>query len=747
MGILAPLMLFGALAVGVPIALHFFYKARHRPLPWAAMEFLRQSIEQTSRRLKFQELILLALRCLTLILLALALARFSFSTGARSGRGESVAAVFVFDTTYSMGAKDQDKNRLDRAKEAALSIIDSLPRNSSVQIYMCTDRATPLPFTPTNLDQARNVVRGIELTSQTGDMLPGLTEGDAALDRAEGTNKELYIFSDLQKNGWERQAAALKEKAKEIQKRATLVIVRCGNPERPVNNVLVTDIIFPGGIPHTNTRLPFTVLLKNTGRDPVLNIGVTLEVDGQLQTVDSGLAARIEPGQTFPVTLTGLLSKAGPNLLTAKIGEGNKDAAIPGQPAPASTPDDLPGDNRFDKIILVRDRVRVLLIDGNRDPRDPKDSAGHFIKNALVPVPEINRPDYFIRVTDVTPNEATPALLNDADLCILANVSARDSDRNGIPGLSQAFADRLAKFVSEGHGLIIGAGEFTMPKGYNEVFKPLGLLPFDLTAVDTTKPEIPFKPAPDTTESPSFLSRLREEPYATVTADADVWSYIGTNEATTPNPGRVVLRLDNGKPILVAKALGEGEVLMLLTSLDAKWTNWPSKAGSYLSIVQMVLSHFTGRVPVGTNLVAGETFAWSPPEANRTIDLLRPNKSRTKIGKAVVAADGTKPGVTATDAFTAGVYQMGYEDESAPTGPRFAVNPDQRESYDLDSMTDDAVTNAVGFKPMMVTAGNEADSLVGNERDRRELTVYILMLLLLVAGAETAWAWKCGRAK
>lgn len=747
MGILAPLMLLGGLAVSIPLVLHFFYKARHRPLPWAAMEFLRQSIEQTSRRLKFQELILLALRCLALILLALALARFSFSSGARSGRGESVAAVFVFDTSYSMGAKDQDKNRLDRAKEAALSIIDSLPRNSSVQIYTCTDRAAQLPFTPTNLDQARNVVRGIELTSQTGDILPGLIEGDAALDRAEGTNKELYIFSDLQKNGWERQAAALKEKAKEIQKRATLILVRCGNPERPVNNVLVSDITFPTGIPHTNTRLPFTVLLKNTGRNPVLNVAVTLEVDGQLQNIDSGLAPRIDPGQTVPVALTGLLTKAGPTLVTAKIGEAAKEA-IPGVQGPASAPDDLPGDNRFDKFILVRDKVRVLLVDGNRDPRDSKDSAGHYIKTALLPVTQIALPDYFIKVTDVTPNEATPALLNDSDLCILANVPASDRDRNGIPGLSPAFADRLSKFVSEGHGLIIGAGEFTMPAGYNAVFKPLGLLPFDLTASDTTKPETPFHPAPDTTESPSFLSKVREGQFADATAKVEVWTYMGTDEASATG-GRVMMRLDNGKPILVAKNVGEGEVLFLLTSLDATWSNWSGKdgGGSFVSIVQLVLSHFTGRVPVGTNLVAGETFSWSPPEANRTIDLLRPNKSRTKIGKSIVAADGTKPGVTATDAFTAGVYQMGYEDESAPTGPRFAVNPDQRESYDLDSMTDDAVANAVGFKPILISAGNEADSMVGSERDRRELTVYILMVLFLVAGMETGWAWYCGRAK
>lgn len=58
-----PLLLLGGLAVALPIALHFLFKAWYRPLPWAAMEFLRKSIEQTSKRIKFRELILLLIRC------------------------------------------------------------------------------------------------------------------------------------------------------------------------------------------------------------------------------------------------------------------------------------------------------------------------------------------------------------------------------------------------------------------------------------------------------------------------------------------------------------------------------------------------------------------------------------------------------------------------------------------------------------------------------------------------------------
>ena len=55
----------------------------------------------------------------------------------------------------------------------------------------------------------------------------------------------------------------------------------------------------------------------------------------------------------------------------------------------ASTGDGLPGDNRFDKVILVRDKVRVLLVDGtpNAGQTRPR-PASHFVRNALTPVPE-----------------------------------------------------------------------------------------------------------------------------------------------------------------------------------------------------------------------------------------------------------------------------------------------------------------------------------------------------------------------
>src|SRR5262245_27803895 len=182
MTFLAPMMLIGAAAISIPIALHFFYRARYKPLPWAPMKFLKEAIEQTSRRLKFQEWILLALRCLAIILLAIAIARPGWTTATVAGRGEAIDAVFVIDTSMSMGADDgEGKNRLDRAKSAALDVLKTLPPNSSVQIYTCSDRVTFLgPLQRFNTDQAAQLIPTIELTSLTSDLLPGLSEAQSA---------------------------------------------------------------------------------------------------------------------------------------------------------------------------------------------------------------------------------------------------------------------------------------------------------------------------------------------------------------------------------------------------------------------------------------------------------------------------------------------------------------------------------------------------------------------------------------
>lgn len=730
MSFLSPLLLFGALAVAVPLALHFFYKVRYHKLPWAAMRFLKLSIEQTSRRLRFQEYVLLALRCLALLLLALALARPTWNAISGSGRGESIDAVLLIDTSYSMGASDGELTRLDRAKAAALSVIDNLPNNSTVQVYACADRASFLgPRTPSNLDQARQVVNGIALTSLAGDVLPGLVEAEAALDRSAGTTKEVYLFGDLQKSGWEPQAAAIRARAAELKRRGTFVVVRCGSPARSLTNVAVTDLTYPGGIPHTNSRVPVSVVVKNTGAAVATNLTVTLEVEGQGGDKETGTIEELAPGQSVPVTLTAKLDRAGLQLLTATV-----------------QADDLPGDNRLDRLIAVRDAVRVLVVDGAPNIGDPKQSASHFVTNALLPVSADQQSEYHVRVTVVAPEEAGAGLLGANDVCILCNVAASNADRPGVPGLSAEFVARLPQFVREGGGLIVGAGDNVSVAGYNQAFAAAAnpLLPFALTEVVAAPPDKPLKPAPDSTASPSFLSRFKDEPFSTVTVAVDVEKCFGVNESS-PGGGRVLMRLANQQPWLTQRTLGDGEVLFVGTSLDASWTNWPGKAGSYLSLLQLTMAHLVGKTAADFNRTAGDKLSWSPPDATRSYDLLKPGGSRVKVGVPSGLA-GDKLALTTTDTPTAGLYRYAFEGEEPAGQGLFAVSPDLRESENLEVLSDAEATELLGFRPVLILAGPDSAAELTTERGKREWTVWVLLGLFAVAVGESLWAWFCGKA-
>src|ERR1700709_878808 len=65
----------GILLAAIPIIIHLLNRRRFKTVTWAAMEFLLRAMRKNRRRLKFEQWLLLATRCLLVFLLGLALAR------------------------------------------------------------------------------------------------------------------------------------------------------------------------------------------------------------------------------------------------------------------------------------------------------------------------------------------------------------------------------------------------------------------------------------------------------------------------------------------------------------------------------------------------------------------------------------------------------------------------------------------------------------------------------------------------
>ncbi|GAB3996082.1 hypothetical protein GCM10028807_37930 [Spirosoma daeguense] len=75
MSFIEPFLLWGSLAVVVPVVIHLWHQKQGKPLPWAATQWLTEKQQQQSRGLRLDNIWLLIIRCLLLILLALLLAQ------------------------------------------------------------------------------------------------------------------------------------------------------------------------------------------------------------------------------------------------------------------------------------------------------------------------------------------------------------------------------------------------------------------------------------------------------------------------------------------------------------------------------------------------------------------------------------------------------------------------------------------------------------------------------------------------
>jgi hypothetical protein len=734
MQLLAPYMMWGAAAVSIPIALHFFYRARYRPLPWGPMRFLKEAIEQTSRRLRFQEWVLLALRCLALLLLAFALARPASDALKAGSRGGAIDAVFVLDTSYSMDARDGDKTRLERARAAAAAVLDTLPKGSSVQVVTCADRAALLgPRDRFNLDEARQLVANkVKVTSLSSDLFPGLTEALAVVKTESPRPKEVYVFSDLQEDALNRQQGAVRGRCEEIKKLANLVFVRCGAPGRAVPNVAVADVSWKTEIPHTKTSVPFVVSLRNTGAEPVKGVKVSLALDGKAVEKDEVQIDQIDPGQTYPVTLTAGLSRPGVGVVSV---------AVKG--------DDLPGDNVLYKTILVRDKVRILLVDGSPKPENPTGSGDHFVRTALNPGKVA---DYYIDTETVSAAEAGTKDLDGKEIVYLLNAPIRGSDPTA--GLSAEFLGELNRFVRAGGGLVISGGDLVDPEAYNRALGSGGakLLPFDLKKEGHAATEAaPLHPAADQVDEASFLGPFRKSPYAEALQRVSITRML---DATGPGGGRVLARTTGGFPYVVSKPADAGEVILVAGALDEQWGNFSADPGSFhVPLAVFTVTHLTGRRVAGGTETAGTPVVYqAPADLGTAFDLVAPAppdekfRPRTKLTAGEPDRSGRRA-VTGTDTARAGVYHIVPAGKGDDVGPVFAVNPDPRDGQSLAAPADREVAEWLGFSPAIVQAGAGTETAVNDLRTRSEWTEWVLLVLLVLLIGESVWAWRCGQAR
>ncbi|MDD7389153.1 MAG: BatA domain-containing protein [Lachnospiraceae bacterium] len=150
-----------------------------------------RNIEATKPWEKLKKNLLMLLQILTVLLFVFAL----MGPWLRSAGREHEQVILVLDSSASMDTLyDEEQTRLEAAKEAACSYVDSLPAGTVIHVIDSSQQAVLVLSSSKDVTEAKNRIRGIEQTSLAGDLSVSLGLVQSCASQSE--DARIVFFTD-----------------------------------------------------------------------------------------------------------------------------------------------------------------------------------------------------------------------------------------------------------------------------------------------------------------------------------------------------------------------------------------------------------------------------------------------------------------------------------------------------------------------------------------------------------------------
>jgi hypothetical protein len=716
MTFLNPAMLFGLLAVSLPIAIHLLSKPRLKRVPWAAIRFLINSVQKNRRRVQMEDLILLLLRALLIALLAVIFARPALLTDAppRIG-GLAAPAVILLDNSASMGQSDGVQTRFDQAKTMASDLLDRLEPGSSSALYVVSDRVKPLIAKPTqDFATLRRSISQATLTDDGTDLYLGVKTAIDVLKAAPGTHREIFILTDSQMSAWNNLAKI--RDLQDVNKDIAFHLLIVG--EKGEDNLAVSGLQLEGTVAAVNQPLRCSVTVTNWSRAAVQNVPVKLASDNN-PPQDEGMIAEIDPGASKNITLVARFRDSGYHSLTA---------TIPG--------DRLPSDNQRSTAILVLDQIGALVVEGTSNP-DPASRDGFFLSHALVPVSPDQAAQYYVKATTTPVSDLENATLNQYEVIFLSDVAQ----------LTPRASDNLRQYVNQGGALVVFPGPATDVAYYNQDANFSGLLPAKLG---------PAQEAPAGQKFLGWQSKDYQHPLTTLWNKPDSGTLGGVHTTkyfpltlkTAPATPQIVVKYADGEPAVAEQAVGKGRVILFSSTATTAWTTLPIHP-SFVPLLIRIVSYVTNGLSGNLNLAPGQPFSLpiDPQYVGKEVSVLRPGESKNRIVGEVESGDPLAY-LRYNETDDTGAYELFVGDDPKPKAV-FAVQGDPDES-NLAQIAQADVEPLLNPATATKDGATAPDQLTATEHERvpgRELWLPLALAALILTLVEMGLAHRFSQSK
>jgi hypothetical protein len=659
-------ILFALSAALLPLIIHLFTRVKHKNIPFSTLEFLKELEKKQIKRLKLRQILLLILRFLIIICLVLAFARPTFVShfGTVAPNAKTTAAI-ILDNSASMNVAKNGTTLFDLAQSKIVELTNAMRDGDEMYILTTQDTLNPTAFS--NAFSIQKNLKSVNLNYGQFSLDAAITKAHQLVKNSNNVNKEVYLFSDVQKSAFGNDTLWLDESKNFVL------------PYRikELQNLSLVNIDIGSSILEKGKVIDIQATIENYNDSASENKLAQLFVNGKraAQKIIS-LAPHSRTTESLKFTLNSTGHISGYIILED---------------------DDLLDDNRRYFSIYVPDKIRVVLA-GNP-------SNIQYLSLALKPT--LTSQQY--QVQKVAKERTRFLSFKDFDIVVLSDIAQ----------LETGVLDRLVDFVQSGKGLLYIAGQNSNIKYFNNTIAPKFGFPFfneTIGSLDANAATFSFGKIDYS--HPIFYGVFEKETFNMSNPFIKFALKAGTQKSI-----QKIIDYSNGDPFLYEKSHPNGKLLVFTTGLNLESSDLPHRT-LFAPLITRAVSYLAApkqldkKVGIGAQL----SHQLSPNLLSADIAIVRPDET-VDIVTPQVLQSGQWIFYNSTD--IPGIYKLVAENK---TLNQWAINLSPDES-DFAALSNKEIKDKYNFETVDTTS--DLYQLIKQSRFGQELWKYFAILAFI----------------